>query len=482
MALATLDEKKLTSAPGVTQVVLVGVAASIGVESTVRAAHEHGYHVVPATDAMTEPDPGAHADSIQRIFPGTRRDRHHQGDRRPAGDDAMTLPGTPLKNRRVGEIHSPLPCTAPGAHGTAPLVASPGRRSRGGAGVVLEDFYPVQWDGGQAVVALPEHIGASNAGQVRDALLSVINLGAVTLIADMTATVSCDHAGADAVVRAWQRTVSSGTELRLVVTAGSVSRVLSMRGLDRQVSVYPSLDAAVAARLPAAAAVLAASAPRRDGPPPDGDRAAPVPAGRLLEALQDAVVLADGDGTIAAASGRLEDMFGYGPGELAGLPVESLVPECLQEAHQDHRAAWGRSPSARPMGASAQLAGLRKDGTRFPVRVSLIPVIAGSRQLTLAVIRDVTGTGRLDDLAALVRGAAAAQRAHLRLLDAVVTGLFRTGLSLQAAAGLPADAAGQRAGEVAGELDDIIRQIRAAAFAEPDSPGPAPPRAPGDDW
>ena len=80
---------------------------------------------------------------------------------------------------------------------------------------MLEDFYPVRWVGGNAIVTLPGHIGASNAGQVRDALLPVINLGAVTLIADMTATVSCDHAGADAVVRAWQRTVSSGTELRL---------------------------------------------------------------------------------------------------------------------------------------------------------------------------------------------------------------------------------------------------------------------------
>jgi hypothetical protein len=47
---------------------------------------------------------------------------------------------------------------------------------------VLEDFYPVRWVGGTAIVTLPGHIGASNAGQVRDALPSVINLGAVTLI------------------------------------------------------------------------------------------------------------------------------------------------------------------------------------------------------------------------------------------------------------------------------------------------------------
>jgi nicotinamidase-related amidase len=54
---------------GVTQVVLAGVATSIGVESSARAAHEHGYHVVLATDAMTDMNPDAHRNSIQHIFP-----------------------------------------------------------------------------------------------------------------------------------------------------------------------------------------------------------------------------------------------------------------------------------------------------------------------------------------------------------------------------------------------------------------------------
>ena len=54
---------------GVTQVVLTGVATSIGVESTARAAHEHGYHVVLATDAMADMQPEAHENSIKRIFP-----------------------------------------------------------------------------------------------------------------------------------------------------------------------------------------------------------------------------------------------------------------------------------------------------------------------------------------------------------------------------------------------------------------------------
>ena len=114
------------------------------------------------------------------------------------------------------------------------------------AAAVLEDIYPVRWAGKQAVVTLPEDIDVSNAGQIREQLLSVINCGAAVLIADMTATVSCDYTGGEAVIRAYQRAVISGTDLRLVVTAQIVRRVLSYNGLDRLVSIYPSLEAAQA--------------------------------------------------------------------------------------------------------------------------------------------------------------------------------------------------------------------------------------------
>jgi anti-anti-sigma factor len=351
---------------------------------------------------------------------------------------------------------------------------------------------PVHWAGGQAVVVvLPEHIGASNAGQVREELLSVINRSAQKLIADMTATVSCDHAGADAVIRAWQRAAVSGTELRLVVTARTVSQVLDQRGLDRLVSVYPSLHAAIAAGPSAAAAVAGAARSRRAGQPraaspaaapADGNEASLAPAAELLEALQDAVVLADGDGMIAAASARMEGMFGYGPGELPGLPAGSLVPAWLQEAHRGHRAAWAHAPRTRPMAACAQLAGLRKDGTTFPVRVSLTPVTTAAGPFTLAAIRDITRTGRLGDLAALARDAATAQQEHLQLMDTVITSLFHAGLSLQTAMdSLPADADRRGIEEAAGDLDDIIRQIRDTAFTARGRPGLPSPAPAGDD-
>ena len=63
----TLDEQ--LRARGVTQVVVTGVSTSAGVESTARSAHEHGYHVVLATDAMTDTSGDAHANSVERIFP-----------------------------------------------------------------------------------------------------------------------------------------------------------------------------------------------------------------------------------------------------------------------------------------------------------------------------------------------------------------------------------------------------------------------------
>src|SRR5258708_38954322 len=98
---------------------------------------------------------------------------------------------------------------------------------------MLRDIYPVQWTDRQAVVTLPEHIDVSNAGQIREELLSVINRGAKALIADMTATISCDHAGAAAVVRDNQHAVTSGSEFRLGVSALQVPPLNTLRGTYR---------------------------------------------------------------------------------------------------------------------------------------------------------------------------------------------------------------------------------------------------------
>jgi anti-anti-sigma factor len=90
----------------------------------------------------------------------------------------------------------------------------------------------VQWTGRQAVVAFPGHVDISNVDQLRDRLLTVINRGAAVLIADMTGTASCDHAGVETIARACQRAAISGTQVRLAVTAPVVRRVLALDQLD----------------------------------------------------------------------------------------------------------------------------------------------------------------------------------------------------------------------------------------------------------
>ena len=335
---------------------------------------------------------------------------------------------------------------------------------------MLEDPYRVDWACRHAVVALPEHIDVSSAGQIREELLLVINRGAAVLIADMTATISCDHAGAGAVVRAYQRAVNSGTELRLVVIAPIVLRVLSINGVDRLVSIYPSLEAAMAASAPAAAlapvASLAETGTGGQAPPPNGDGAGLTLAvlGELFDAFPDGMALAGGDGTIALASQPLEEMFGYPHGELDGHLVESLIPPGFQAAYHNHWASRAQAPTARPAGTGARLAGRRKDQTTFPAQISLSPVTTPAGHFTLTVIRDLTGPQHLADLARATV-IANLQRGSRELLDTVITSLFHAGLSLQAATGLPADATQQRIGEVLGHLDDTIRMIRDTAFA-----------------
>ncbi len=329
-----------------------------------------------------------------------------------------------------------------------------------------DDPFPVEWTGRQAIVAFPRHVDVSNAGQLRDRLLTVINRGAAVLIADMTGTVSCDHSAVEAVARACQRAAVSGTQVRLVVTAPVVRRVLSIEGLDRLVSIYPSLEAAVAA---GAGAAERASHPNGR---PAGSVTAPAAAtitpavlGQVIDALGDGLALTAQDGKIVLVNRRCADMFGYRQEELIGLPVEALVPSDMRTAHRRYRAGYHRAPQARPMAERVRLVALRKDGGTLPVEISLSPVPTVAENFVLAVIRDVTETRRRDDLAELARSAVADQaQVTTELMNRVVQQLFQVGLSLQDAEGLPGDVLRKRLAAALDQLDDVIREIRDYAF------------------
>jgi anti-sigma B factor antagonist len=103
------------------------------------------------------------------------------------------------------------------------------------------------WVGRVAVMSLPAEIDISNAEQIREDLTAVVARGASLVIADMTATTFCDSAGVTALVRAVRKADEGGTRLRLAASAPTVTRVLSITGVDRLIEIYPSVAAAMAA-------------------------------------------------------------------------------------------------------------------------------------------------------------------------------------------------------------------------------------------
>ncbi len=117
----------------------------------------------------------------------------------------------------------------------------------------------------------------------------------------------------------------------------------------------------------------------------------------LLESAPDAMVIADSKGTVTLLNGQAEKLFGYSRDELLGRPVELLLPERLRELHTAHRSGYSKEPRNRAMGAGLELYGRRKDGTEFPVEISLGPIRTEEGLLVMSAIRDVTERKRAEE-------------------------------------------------------------------------------------
>ena len=127
----------------------------------------------------------------------------------------------------------------------------------------------------------------------------------------------------------------------------------------------------------------------------------------FLGLMPDAAVVVDADGMIVSANGGAGVLFDYPPEVLTGRPIEVLVPERFRHRHRQDRAVYGASPRPRSMGAGLDLTGRRRDGTEFPIDISLAPVGGADRPLVVAAIRDATerraATAAQAELAAIVR-------------------------------------------------------------------------------
>jgi PAS domain S-box-containing protein len=120
----------------------------------------------------------------------------------------------------------------------------------------------------------------------------------------------------------------------------------------------------------------------------------------LIDTAPDAIVVIDQAGQIAMVNVQTERLFDCPRAQLLGRPVELLLPDRYRAAHVAHRSAFVHARSTRPMGSGVALFARRRDGSEFPVEVSLTPLMSDPRWLVAAHIRDLTERKR-SELAAL---------------------------------------------------------------------------------
>jgi PAS domain S-box-containing protein len=117
----------------------------------------------------------------------------------------------------------------------------------------------------------------------------------------------------------------------------------------------------------------------------------------ILEAIPDAVAAVNQQGLIIQVNSQAEALFGYTRDELIGQSVEMLVPERQRPQHHRHRESFYLQPKIRRMGSGLDLYGRRRDGSEFPVEISLSPVATGNGAIVLSVIRDITDRKRIEE-------------------------------------------------------------------------------------
>jgi PAS domain S-box-containing protein len=116
----------------------------------------------------------------------------------------------------------------------------------------------------------------------------------------------------------------------------------------------------------------------------------------LLEAAPDGIFEVERDGTIVLLNAAAERMFGYQRDELLGQLIEVLVPESMRHRHQEHRRHYAEHAVTRPMGIGLELFARRKDGSQFPVEISLSPIESPQGPRVIAIVRDITSRKQIE--------------------------------------------------------------------------------------
>jgi PAS domain S-box-containing protein len=116
----------------------------------------------------------------------------------------------------------------------------------------------------------------------------------------------------------------------------------------------------------------------------------------IFESMPDGIIMVDPEGRIAFSNSQAERLFGYDSGQLTGQSVEVLLPAHFRAAHSGYRSAYITQPRNRAMGVGLDLYGQRRDGSAFPVEISLSPLKTEGGPLVISAIRDITERKRIE--------------------------------------------------------------------------------------
>jgi PAS domain S-box-containing protein len=178
---------------------------------------------------------------------------------------------------------------------------------------------------------------------------------------------------------------------------------------------------------------------------------------RVVETAPDAIVLVNPEGRIVLVNPQAEHMFGYAQQELMGQPVEILVPDRFRGGHAHNRSAYLRKPVLRLMGVGQELCVVRKDGSEFPVEISLSPIETVDGTLVSSTIRDITERKELAQQAR--RSTILEERSRMArdVHDTVAQGFTGIVLNLEAAEEASADLPEEVRNRIA-RARDVARQ------------------------
>ena len=182
----------------------------------------------------------------------------------------------------------------------------------------------------------------------------------------------------------------------------------------------------------------------------------------LVHFAPDGFLVVDHAGIVVFANAQAEPLFGYARDELIGGPIERLIPQDLRAAHLEHRADYRKAPRARAMGSLMALRARRRDGSEFPVEISLSPVYTDDGMFVSATIRDMSMQRHLEEERQRLLGEVQIQEERDRIAgdlhDGVMQTMYGVGLRLTS---ILARATGLNQTEH-DEIEETIRELDAA--------------------